>query len=103
MPFAIPASMPTKAPWPEAFPASAGAAAAATNAIPKIAAVNRLIESLPRCGCPSLHRIRDDLHDIHRLNFLLDALRLESVVDHRHAERTGDSDRIRVGLQRLLD
>ena len=51
-----------------------------------------------------LHRVGDDLHHVESGQLVLFlALRLEAVVDHGHAERAGDGDRVRVGLERLLD
>ena len=50
-----------------------------------------------------LSELGDQLHHVEGRNLLLHALRLEAVVDHRHAERAGDGDGVGIGLQRLLD
>src|SRR6266581_5610108 len=43
-----------------------------------------------------------DLHDVERLDLVLEVLRLDAVGEHRHAERARDRDHLGVRLERLI-
>ena len=44
----------------------------------------------------------DDFHHVEGLDLLLELFGLDAVAEHRHTERAGDRDDLRVRLERLL-
>jgi hypothetical protein len=48
-------------------------------------------------------RAFDQFDNIQQLDCLVHAFGFQTISEHRRAERTGDSDHIRIGLQRLRD